>query len=248
MPADFTDLLENVSAPPMHVDAETVLTRGRRRRLRRRLYGTATVLAAAALVAPVAAALRADPAPPAVPAVSPPVDCASAGQAPSPTGLWLDSGPATATRTLRVRVYNDACQGLSVAVARGSASSVSMADVAGRPLDAFWVVEANGGGLDKFGKALPVKTTAVALLPNGQRVCGIGPAPGAGAPQGQMPSLSEPITAAAGDDWRATFAAISGIGDPQRTAVLTICEGGRVVEPSLRPLNAIPEPTPTSAG
>ena len=36
MPADFTDLLENVSAPPMHVDAETVLTRGRRRRLRRR--------------------------------------------------------------------------------------------------------------------------------------------------------------------------------------------------------------------
>ena len=127
MPADLTDLLENVSSPPMHVDAETVLTRGRRRRLRRRLYGTATVLAAAALVAPVAAALRADPAPPAVPAVSPPVDCASAGQAPSPTGLWLDSGPATATRTLRVRVYNDACQGLSVAVARGSASSVSMA-------------------------------------------------------------------------------------------------------------------------
>jgi hypothetical protein len=123
-----------------------------------------------------------------------------------------------------------------------------MADVAGRPLDAFWVVEANGGGLDKFGKALPVKATAVALLPNGQRVCGIGAAPGAGAPEGQTPSLSEPITAAAGDDWRATFAAISGIGDPQRTAVLTICEGGRVVEPSLRPLNAIPEPTPTSAG
>ncbi len=188
MPADLTDLLENVSSPPMHVDAETVLTRGRRRRLHRRLYGTAVVLAAAALVAPVAVALRADPALPAVPAVSPPVDCASAGQAPNPTGLWLDSGPATATRTLRVRVYHDTCQGLSVAVARGSASSVSMADVAGQPPDAFWVVEANGGGLDKFGKALPVKTTAVALLPNGQRVCGIGPAPGAGAPQGQMPS------------------------------------------------------------
>ena len=117
MPADLTDLLENVSSPPMHVDAETVLTRGRRRRLHRRLYGTAVVLAAAALVAPVAVALRADPALPAVPAVSPPVDCASAGQAPNPTGLWLDSGPATATRTLRVRVYHDTCQGLSVAVA-----------------------------------------------------------------------------------------------------------------------------------
>ncbi len=95
-PADFTDLLEDVSAPPMHVDAETVLTRGRRRRLRRRLYGTATVLAAAALVAPVAAALRADPAPPAVPAVSPPVDCASAGQGAKPD--WTVAGQWTSYR------------------------------------------------------------------------------------------------------------------------------------------------------
>ena len=50
MPVDLTDLLENVSAPPMHVDVDTVLSRGRRRRVRRRLFGTAGVVGAAALL------------------------------------------------------------------------------------------------------------------------------------------------------------------------------------------------------
>jgi hypothetical protein len=60
MPADLTELFENASAPPMFVDAERVLARGRRRRLRRRLGGSMAVLAATALVVPTAVVLRTD--------------------------------------------------------------------------------------------------------------------------------------------------------------------------------------------
>lgn len=258
MPVDLTELLEKASAPPMHVDADTVLTRGRRERLRRRLYGTAAVLGAAAIIIPVADALRVDVAPPPVPAASPPVDCVLAVQGPyawyrdaagaQMTGTrWLDSGPLAEGRTMRVQVNTDTCHGLAVAVSNGSAGRSTTAGIAGQPDNAFWFVEAIGGGVDKFGKVLPVKTMAVALLPKGQRVCGIGTAPEAGAPRGQSPALIEPITTAASHEWQATFATIAGMDNPQSAALLRICEGARVVEPTLRPLNAIAklEPTPT---
>lgn len=253
MPVDLTELLESVSAPPMHVDADTVVTRGRRRRLRRRLYGTAAVLGAAALIVPVADALRADGAPPPVPGISPPGDCVFAydgadpwevdGAGPQMAGTpWLDSGQPVGARTMRVQVNTDTCQGLAVAVTHGSSGIGATADVSGQPQVAFWVVDAVGGGVDKVGKVLPVKTTAVVLLPEGQRVCGIGTAPGADAAHGTSHSLSEPVTTAAGHHWQATFATITGPDNPQSTAVLRICEGARVVEPSLRPLNAIAGP------
>lgn len=132
MPVDLTDLLENVSAPPMHVDVDTVLSRGRRRRLRRRLYGTAAVLGAAALILPAAAALRGDSAPSPVAAISPPGDCLFASPDPGgpPAGAfasleltgtpWLDSGSSDAGRSVRVQVNTDTCQGLAVMVRRGS--------------------------------------------------------------------------------------------------------------------------------
>lgn len=258
MPVDLTDLLESVSAPPMHIDADTVLTRGRRRRLRRRLYGSAAVLGAAALILPAAVALRADPAPPPVPAVSLPGDCLYTNADPNgpPAGAfgpsdltgtpWLDSGSPDAGRSVRVQVNTDTCHGLAVAVSRGSSQGVSTSDVRGRLKDAFWVVDAVGGGVDRFGKVLPVKSMAVVLLPEGQRVCGIETGPEAEPPTGTSPSLTEPVTAPAGNGWQATFASMSSMGNPQG-ATLRICEGTRVVESVLRPLNAIstsePEPT-----
>jgi hypothetical protein len=81
MPVDVTDLFESVSAPPMYVDADVVLARGRRRRLRRRVYGAAVVLAAAVLVMPVADVLRVDAASPQIPAGAP-----SSSRAGVPTG------------------------------------------------------------------------------------------------------------------------------------------------------------------
>ena len=260
MPVDLADLLENVSAPPMHVDADIVLGRGRRRRLRRRLYSSAAVLGAAALILPAAAALRSDPAPSPVPAISPPGDCLFASPNPSgpPTGPfgsieltgtpWLDSGSPDAGRGVRVQVNTDTCQGLAVVVRRGSSAGVSTSDTKGRLEHAFWVVDAVGGGLDRFGKVLPAKSMAVVLLPEGQHVCGIATGPEAEAPKGSSPYLTEPVTTPAGHNWLATFASMSSMGNSQG-ATLRICEGTRVVEPALRPLNAItnPEPAPTGS-
>lgn len=253
MSAELTELLENVSEPAMFIDAETVLVRGRRRRLRRRLYGTAAVLGAAALIVPVAAALGADSAPSPVPAASPPVDCAFPDPGPgsgwdSAAGLpvggtpWLDSGPPAGARTMRVQVNTDTCHGLAVAVSHPSSYSGTTADVSGRPRDAFWVVDVVGGGVDRFGKAVPVVSTAVALLPDGQRVCGVGTTPAAGQPEGIRPSLSTSGSAPAGHGWQATFAKLTGAGNPQISAVLQICEGTRLIQSDLRPLNSITEP------
>jgi hypothetical protein len=260
MPVDLTDLLENVSAPPMHVDVDTVLSRGRRRRLRRRLYGTAAVLGAAALILPAAAALRGDSAPSPVAAISPPGDCLFASPDPGgpPAGAfasleltgtpWLDSGSSDAGRSVRVQVNTDTCQGLAVMVRRGSGGGVSTFDTKGRLEHAFWVVDTVGGGVDRFGKVLPVKSLAVVLLPEGQQVCGIAAGPEAEPPKGSSPYLTEPVTTPAGRGWQATFASMSSMGNAQG-ATLRICEGTRVVEPALRPLNAItnPEPAPTGS-
>ena len=259
MPVDLTELLESVPAPPMHVDADAVLTRGRRRRLRRRLGGAAAVLGAAALIVPVADALRVDGSPPAVPAVPAapaPQDCLFPGQGARSwwsntagsgrmTGTpWLDSGAPDGDRTVRVQVNTDTCHGLAVAVSNGTEGGVTTADLAGPPQHAFWVFEAFGGGINKFGNAMPVKPTAVVLLPQGQQVCGISsvsPVPTKGRP----PALSEERTTAAGHQWQATIATIADIDNPQSSAVLKICEGDRVVEPTLRPLNVIPAPAAT---
>ena len=259
MPVDLTALLENVSAPPMHVDADAVLGRGRRRRLRRRLYGTAAVLGAAALIVPAAAAFLGDSAPSPVPAVSPSGDCSVARPDPgsSPTDgsgsdvrtarAWLDSGLRDAGGGVRVLVYTEPCQGVSIMVQRGSSGFGYLSDTAGRPDQAFWVVDAVGGGVDRFGKALPVKSLAVALLPEGQRVCGIATGPEAQPPKGSSPSLLEPVTKPAGHGWQATVATMSSMGNAQG-ATLRICEGTRVVEPDLRPLNAITHPEPAPSG
>ena len=146
MPVDLTELLESVPAPPMHVDADAVLTRGRRRRLRRRLGGAAAVLGAAALIVPVADALRVDGSPPAVPAVPAapaPQDCLFPGQGARSwwsntagsgrmTGTpWLDSGAPDGDRTVRVQVNTDTCHGLAVAVSNGTEGGVTTADLAG---------------------------------------------------------------------------------------------------------------------
>ncbi len=257
MSVELSELFERVSAPPMHVDADSVLTRGRHRRLRRRLYGTAAVLGAAALIMPVANALRADVAPPPVPAVLPPGDCAFPHEGPNSweadgagaqmTGTpWLDSGAPAGDRTMRVQVNTDTCHGLAVAVSHGSSGMGTTADRSGQPQDAFWVVDAAGGGVDRFGNVLPVKSTAVVLLPEGQRVCGVATGPEVQPPNGQSPYLTGQVTTPAGHGWQATFANMSSRGIPQGVT-LRICEGSRLLEAALHPLNAItkPEPAPT---
>jgi hypothetical protein len=159
----------------------------------------------------------------------------------------LDSGSSDAGRGVRVQVNTDTCEGLAVAVFRGSGGGVSTFDTEGRLEHAFWVVDAVGGGVDRFGKVLPVKSLAVVLLPEGQRVCGIAAGPEAEPPRGSSPYLSEPVTTAAGHGWQATFASMSSMGNSQG-ATLRICDGTRVVEPALRPLNAITDPEPAPTG
>lgn len=258
MPVDLTDLLESVTPPPMHLDAETVLARGRRRRLRHRLSAAAAALAVAALALPAAAALR-QPAPTPVPAVAPPGDCLFASPTPGGRppatlnpqdllgGPWLDTGSPDAGRGVRVKVNTDTCHGLAVAVFRGNGGGVSTADVSGRLDHAFWVVDTVGGGVDRFGKVLPVKSLAVVLLPNGQRACGMAAGREAQPTNQTPPHLSETVTTPAGHGWQATFASMPTLGNPQG-ATLRICDGSRVVEPALRPLNAIPNPEPAPTG
>jgi hypothetical protein len=263
MPFDLTELLENATAPRMHVDPGNVLARGRRRRLRRRIYGTAAALGAAAVLVPAATAIRLDTPPTPAPAASLPADCLLAGPNPHAwqtdperdahmTGTpWLDTGSMAGNLDARVQVSTDTCHGLAVAVAMGPAGHGSgfivTDDISGRPDEAFWVAVATGGGTDRFGKVLPVTSTAVVLLPTGQQVCDIGAGPEAGAPEGQSPSLSKPVTVPAGAGWQASFATMSTMGNPQG-ATLQICEGSRVVAPALRPLNAIDELLPTPTG
>lgn len=252
MPVDLTELLESVVEPPMHVDADTVLARGRRRRLRRRLGRTAALVGAAAMVLPVTIALRSDDPPPPVTAGR--TGCLFAQPVPNtwssaPTSevilsgrQWLDSGPPADRRDLRVRVNTDTCDGLAIAVSNGTSVGGTTADVTGAPTKAFWVVESTGGSVDRFGKVKPVSTMAVALLPPGQRVCGITTAPRLTPPKGQGPGLTEVLTTPAGHGWAATFATITGTDNPQRAAALKICDGTRTVEPQLPPLHAIVAP------
>jgi hypothetical protein len=54
MSVDLTELFENASAPPMFVDADRVLARGRRRRLRRRIGWSVAALPAVVIAAIVA--------------------------------------------------------------------------------------------------------------------------------------------------------------------------------------------------
>lgn len=265
MPFDLTELLEGAAAPSMNVDAHNVLTRGRRRRFRRRIYGATVVVATAAVLVPAATALRLDvpPTPTPTPAASAPGDCLLAGPDPHRwpadpergaqlTGTpWLDSGSSAGNLDARVQVNTDTCHGLAVAVSMGTVGHGSgfivTDDMSGRPDEAFWVAVATGGGPDRFGKPLPVTSTAVALLPTGQRICGIGAGPEAGAPKGQTPSLADPVIVPAGAGWQASFATMSTMENPQGST-LKICEGSRVVASALRPVNAIDELVPTPTG
>ena len=258
MPVDLTELFENASAPPMFVDAERVLARGRRRRLRRRLGGSMAVLAVAALVVPTAVALSRDADPAPAPAVSPPSDCLYARQGVDrqaggiAEGMdlngtrWLDSGASGAGRDVRVQVYTDTCNGLAVAVTRGTSGgsrSVSTADLKGRPDHAFWVVDAVGGDVDRFGKVVPAKSLAAVLLPEGQRVCDGSTGSVPSDPSATPLPLSAPVTVPAGDGWTATFGGLPSGGNPE-SAALRICEGDRVVSAALRPMGS---PVPTTA-
>lgn len=258
MPADLTELFENASAPPMFVDAERVLARGRRRRLRRRLGGSMAVLAATALVVPTAVVLRTDADPASAPAVSPPSDCLYAGQGVDgqaggiAEGMdlngtrWLDSGASGAGRDVRVQVYTDTCNGLAVAVTRGTSGgsrSVSTADLKGRPDHAFWVVDTVGGDVDRFGNVVPAKSLAAVLLPDGQRVCDGSTESVPSDPSATPLPLSTRVTVPAGDGWIATFGGLPSGGNPE-SAALRICEGDRVVSAALRPMGS---PVPTTA-
>lgn len=258
MPVDLTELFENASSPPMFVDAERVLTRGRRRRLRRRLGGSVAVLAAAALVVPAAVALHTDADPAPAPAISPPSDCLYARQGVNgrPGGIdegmdlngtrWLDSGASGAGRDVRVQVYTDTCNGLAVAVTRGTSGgsgSVSTADLQGRPDHAFWVVDSVGGDVDRFGKVVPAKSMGVVLLPEGQRVCDGSTTQVTSDPSAKPLRLSAPVTVSAGDGWSATFGTLPSGSNPE-SAALRICEGERVVSAALRPMSS---PVPTTA-
>ncbi|MBD3783681.1 MAG: hypothetical protein IE926_12145 [Micrococcales bacterium] len=147
---------------------------------------------------------------------------------------------------MRVQVSTDTCEGLAVAVSHASGFSGTTAKISGRPREAFWVVD-TVRDVDASGKVLTDRTTAVVLLPAGQRVCGIAAGSAAKPSPGSTPTLTDPVTTPTGHGWQATFAGMPSLANPQG-ATLRICAGSHVVEPALRPLNAITDPGPTPTG
>ncbi|MBM6402315.1 hypothetical protein [Phycicoccus sonneratiae] len=262
MSDELTDLLERVIAPPMALDADAVLAGGRRRRLRHRLRRGG----AAALVAAVAVPVLTAPWPRSVFAPSPArtgqTDCRLADLAPGGTppnaenGVdvggtpWLDSGPPTGDRSVRVQVHTDTCEGLAVAVSRGGGRTVSAAvtttPLTGRPDAAFWVGGVDGSPLDRLGNPTPVTVDVVVLLPEGQRVCGVTLEADA-----EPVELAKTSTVAAGAGWSATFGVVTGAAD-LAGATLRICSGKRTVDAALPQLAAAADtvpavPVPTTA-
>lgn len=259
MSVDLTDLFEDLTAPPMHVDLDVVLARGRRRRLRRRLARGAGLLGAAALVVPAALVLRMDAALAPAPATSPWGDCLFTDPKPGDPPVnathgarlagqpWLDTGPEAAGRSVRVQVHTDTCAGLAVAVSKGAGQqvggSVATADLQGRPEQAFWVLDATGGGLDRSGAVVPATPSAVVLLPDGQSVCGLATGPDLSDLSRPTVPLTDPVTVPARSGWQAVFATLPAVATPD-TAALRICDGDRVIAAALRPLDAV---VPTTA-
>ena len=132
MPVDVTELFESVSAPPMSVDADVVLARGRRRRLRRRVYGAAAVLAAAALVIPVADALRVDAASPQIPAGAP-----LSSRAGVPTG---SATPTSPTPKCQAPTRGALAAVNATITADGKGNSLPRAVVLADPASGMWFV------------------------------------------------------------------------------------------------------------